>query len=147
MSKTSRTITIFLVVATVLGLSCRPRAERQTEAAASDIPVGVYAATSGSEAAFGQATVQGEQLAAEEINRNGGVLGKKIRLIIEDDQGKAEEAASVVTKLITHDNVIAVLGENSSNQSLAAAPICQSSKVPMISATKRFTASRGSPTK
>jgi branched-chain amino acid transport system substrate-binding protein len=131
----SRTITIFLCVATVLGLSCRPRAERQTEAAASDIPVGVYAATSGSEAAFGQATVQGEKLAAEEINNAGGVLGKKIRLIIEDDQGKAEEAASVVTKLITHDNVIAVLGENSSNQSLAAAPICQASKVPMISAS------------
>ena len=131
----SRTITIFVCVATVLGLSCRPRAERQTDAAASDIPVGVYAATSGSEAAFGQATVQGEKLAAEEINKNGGVLGRKIRLIIEDDLGKAEEAASVVTKLITHDNVIAVLGENSSNQSLAAAPICQTSKVPMISAS------------
>ena len=134
MTKTmSRTITIFLCVATVLGLSCRPRAERQTEAAASDIPVGVYAATSGSEAAFGQASIQGEKLAAEEINNNGGVLGRKIRLIIEDDQGKAEEAASVVTKLITHDDVIAIVGENSSNQSLAAAPIAQTSKVPMIS--------------
>ena len=52
------------------------------------------AATSGSEAAFGQATVEGEKLAAEEINNNGGVLGKKIRLVMEDDQGKAEEAAS-----------------------------------------------------
>jgi branched-chain amino acid transport system substrate-binding protein len=129
----SRIISISLMVATVLGLGCRPRAERQTAAAASDIPVGVYAATSGSEAAFGQATVQGEQLAAEEINNNGGVLGRKIHLIVEDDLGKAEEAASVVTKLITHDNVIAILGENSSNQSLAAAPIAQASKVPMIS--------------
>src|SRR5947199_3591137 len=131
----SRTITIFVCVATVLGLSCRPRAERQTDAAANDIPVGAYAATSGAEAAFGQASIQGEKLAAEEINNNGGVLGRKIHLIIEDDQGKAEEAASVVTNLITHDNVIAILGENSSNQSLAAAPIAQSSKVPMISAS------------
>jgi branched-chain amino acid transport system substrate-binding protein len=129
----SRIISISLCVATLLGIGCRPGAERQTTAAASDIPVGVYAATSGSEAAFGQATVQGIQLAAEEINNSGGVLGKKIRLVIEDDQGKAEEAASVVTKLITHDNVLAVIGENSSNQSLAAAPICQASKVPMIS--------------
>jgi branched-chain amino acid transport system substrate-binding protein len=129
----NRIISISLCVATVLGLGCRPRAERQTDAATSDIPIGVYAATSGSEAAFGQATVQGEVLAAEEINKNGGVLGRKIRLIIEDDQGKAEEAASVVTKLITHDSVIAILGENSSNQSLAAAPIAQASKVPMIS--------------
>lgn len=129
----SRIISISLCVATVLGFGCRPGAERQTAAAPSDIPVGVYAATSGSEAAFGQATVQGIKLAAEEINNSGGVLGRKIRLVIEDDQGKAEEAASVVTKLITRDNVLAVLGENSSNQSLAAAPICQASKVPMIS--------------
>ncbi len=129
----SRIFAISLSVAAVLGFGCRPGAERQTTAETSDIPVGVYAATSGSEAAFGQATVQGEQLAAEEINNSGGVLGKKIRLVIEDDQGKAEEAASVVTKLITHDNVLAILGENSSNQSLAAAPIAQAAKVPMIS--------------
>src|SRR3982074_1782105 len=114
----NRIIAISLCIAALL--SCRP-AEQQT-AVPADIAIGVYAATSGSEAAFGQATVQGEKLAAEEINNNGGILGKKIRLVIEDDQGKAEEAASVVTKLITHDNVIAVLGENSSNQSLAAAP-------------------------
>ena len=129
----SRIIAISLCVTALLGFGCQPGAERQTATAPSDIPVGVYAATSGSEAAFGQATVQGIKLAAEEINNSGGVLGKKIRLVIEDDQGKAEEAASVVTKLITNDNVLAILGENSSNQSLAAAPICQASKVPMIS--------------
>ena len=95
--------------------------------------MGVYAALTGSEAAFGQATLQGVRLAAEEINNSGGVLGKKIRLIVEDDQGRAEEAASVVTKMVTGDNVTAVIGENSSNQSIAAAPICNAGKVPMIS--------------
>lgn len=95
--------------------------------------MGVYGALTGGEASFGQATVQGVKLAAEEINNSGGVLGKKIKLVVEDDTGRAEEAASVVTKLITRDDVIAVIGENSSNQSLAAAPICQASKVPMIS--------------
>jgi branched-chain amino acid transport system substrate-binding protein len=124
-----RIVTISLCIAALL--SCRPTEQKSN--APADIAIGVYAATSGSEAAFGQATVQGEQLAAEEINKNGGVLGRKIRLVVEDDQGKAEEAASVVTKLITHDNVVAILGENSSNQSLAAAPIAQASKVPMIS--------------
>lgn len=114
-------------------MACRPGREGETASAAAEIPVGVYAALSGPEAAFGQATVQGVRLAAEEINAAGGALGRKIRLIVEDDQGRAEEAASVVTKLITSDNVIAVIGENSSNQSLAAAPICQSNGVPMIS--------------
>ena len=75
---------------------------------------------------------EGVQLAADEINAAGGVQGRKVRLIIEDDQGRAEDAASVVTKLITRDDVIAVIGENSSNQSLAAAPVCQNAKVPMI---------------
>jgi branched-chain amino acid transport system substrate-binding protein len=117
----------------IVAVACGRNRERQTAAAASDIPIGVYAALSGSEAAFGQATVQGVRLAAEEINNGGGVLGKKIRLIVEDDAGRAEEAASVVTKLITRDNVIGVIGENSSNQSLAGAPICQAAKVPMIS--------------
>jgi branched-chain amino acid transport system substrate-binding protein len=117
----------------IVAVACGRNREAQTAAAASDIPIGVYAALSGSEAAFGQATVQGVRLAAEEINNSGGVLGKKIRLIVEDDAGRAEEAASVVTKLITRDSVIGVIGENSSNQSLAGAPICQAAKVPMIS--------------
>jgi branched-chain amino acid transport system substrate-binding protein len=122
-----------LIVAALLALACKPGRESQTAPVANDIPVGLYGAMSGSEASFGQATMQGVKLAAEEINASGGVLGKKIRLVIEDDQGKAEEAASVVTKLITRDNVIAIIGENSSNQSLAAAPICQANRIPMIS--------------
>jgi branched-chain amino acid transport system substrate-binding protein len=124
---------ILLVLTAGCVLACGRGREPQTATSANDIPVGVYAALTGSEAAFGQATVQGVRLAAEEINNAGGVLGKKIRLVIEDDTGRAEEAASVVTKLITRDTVIAVIGENSSNQSLAGAPICQAAKVPMIS--------------
>ena len=123
-----------LIAATLTAFACRDGRERQTAASAGDIPIGVYGALTGGEAAFGQATIQGVKLAAEEINNAGGVIGgRKIRLVIEDDQGKAEEAASAVTKLITRDNVVAVIGENSSNQSLAAAPIAQANGVPMIS--------------
>jgi branched-chain amino acid transport system substrate-binding protein len=113
--------------------SCRPGREAQTAATTGDIPVGVYGALTGAEAAFGTSTVNGVKLAADEINAAGGILGRKIRLVVEDDQGRAEEAASVMTKLVTSDNVIAVIGENSSNQSLAAAPIAQANGVPMIS--------------
>jgi len=127
-------IVLVLLLTTLPAIGCRPGAERQTAASSTDIPIGVYGALTGGEAAFGQATVQGVKLAAEEINNAGGVLGgRKIKLLIEDDQGKAEEAASAVTKLITRDNVLGVIGENSSNQSLAAAPICQANGVPMIS--------------
>ncbi len=95
--------------------------------------MGVFVAQTGSEAAFGTSTVNGVRIAADEINAAGGILGRKIKLFIEDDQGRAEEAASAVTKLITSDGVVALIGENSSNQSLAAAPIAQANGVPMIS--------------
>ena len=63
----------------------------------------------------------------------GGVLGKPIVLLAEDDRGEASEAASVVSKLITRDHVVALIGENASSRTLAAAPIAQSYKVPMVS--------------
>ena len=122
-----------LLALSLLVLGGCPGREGQTADATADIPVGVFAALSGDQASFGNATVQGVKLAADEINAAGGVLGRKIRLVIEDDQGRAVEATSAVTKLITSDNVVALIGENSSNQSLAAAPMAQSNKVPMIS--------------
>jgi len=122
-----------ILIAALLVAACRPDREPQTAQPAGDIPVGVYGALTGSEAAFGTATVNGVRIAASEINAAGGILGRKIRLVVEDDQGRAEEAASVVTKLITSDGVVALIGENSSNQSLAAAPIAQANGVPMIS--------------
>ena len=127
----------FFLVAALMATACRPGPETQTAAqtadSSGDIPVGVYGALTGDQAAFGTSTVNGVRIAADEINAAGGVLGRKIRLVVEDDQGRAEEAASVVTKLITSDRVEALIGENSSNQSLAAAPIAQANGVPMIS--------------
>src|SRR5687768_14227640 len=124
-----------MIAAALLVVACQPAGdrERQTAQPAAEIPIGMYGALTGPEAAFGTSTLHGVRLAAEEINAAGGVLGRKIRIVAEDDQGRADEAASVVTKLITSDNVIALIGENSSNQSLAAAPVAQSNSVPMVS--------------
>jgi branched-chain amino acid transport system substrate-binding protein len=99
----------------------------------SSIKVGEYASLTGREAAFGQSSHKGTELAIDEINAAGGVLGKKIKLLTEDDQSKAGEPATVVRKLISRDNVIAVLGEVASSRSLEAGPICQQNKIPMIS--------------
>lgn len=122
-----------LLAGTLLVLSCHPGREAQTSDTTGDIPIGVYGALTGDQATFGTSTVNGIKLAADEINAAGGVLGRKVRLIVEDDQGRAQEATLVVTKLITSDNVVGLIGENSSNQSLAGGPIAQSYGVPMIS--------------
>ena len=97
------------------------------------IKVGVPMPLSGPAALYGEPAVKGMRMFVDEINAAGGVLGRKIRLYVEDTQGRPDEAASVVTKLITGNGVVALIGENSSNQSLAAAPIAQANGVPMIS--------------
>ena len=97
------------------------------------IKVGEFASLTGKEATFGKSSHEGTQLAIETINAAGGVLGKKIELLTEDDLSKAGEPATVVNKLISRDNVCAILGEVASSRSLEAAPICQQNKIPMIS--------------
>jgi branched-chain amino acid transport system substrate-binding protein len=96
------------------------------------IKVGVYGDLTGQTSSFGQSTKNGIQLAVDEINASGGVGGKKIELVIEDDQGRPEQAKTVVSKLINQDKVVAVLGEVASTNSLAAAPVAQEAKIPMI---------------
>jgi len=98
-----------------------------------EILVGEYGSLTGTTATFGQSTNNAIQMAYEQINAAGGVLGKKVHVIVEDDQSKPEEAATAVTKLINQNHVVAMLGEVSSSRSLAAAPICQANGVPMIS--------------
>jgi len=99
-----------------------------------DIVVGMYGSLTGDGASFGQSSREGTELAVDEINNAGGLLGgRKIKLLVEDDQSKPEEASNAVTKLVTQDKVVAVLGEVASRRSLAAAPICQKYMIPMIS--------------
>jgi len=97
------------------------------------VRIGVYASLTGATATFGQSMQNGVSLAIEEANADGGLNGIPFKLIIEDDQSKAEESKTVVTKLITLDKVCAVIGSITSSNSLAAAPFCQQSKIPMIS--------------
>jgi branched-chain amino acid transport system substrate-binding protein len=109
-----------------------------------DIRVGFYGSLTGDGASFGQSSKEGTALAIDEINAAGGLLGgRKIALIAEDDQSKPEEASSAVTKLVTLDQVVAVIGEVASRRSLAAAPVAQKYHVPMItpaSTNERVTA-------
>jgi branched-chain amino acid transport system substrate-binding protein len=128
-----------LFVLGVVMLAATSACERRPGASGSatstgDILVGMYGSLTGDGASFGQSSVEGARLAVEELNNAGGLLGgRKIRLLVEDDQSKPEEASNAVTKLITQDKVVAVLGEVASSRSLAAGPVCQKYQTPMIS--------------
>lgn len=101
------------------------------------ILLGEVGSLTGSEATFGISTQRGIQMAIEEVNAQGGVkladgTQKKVDVRVYDDQGKPEEAANAVTRLINQDKVKVILGEVASSNSLAMAPKAQAAQVPMI---------------
>lgn len=124
---------VLIAACSILLAGCPPAEQPASDTGGGgEILVGEYGSLTGSEATFGQGTHNAIVLAIEEVNAAGGINGRKIRLLTEDDQSKSDEAANAVTKLISQDNVVAVLGEVNSSSSLAAAPICQANKIPMI---------------
>jgi branched-chain amino acid transport system substrate-binding protein len=98
-------------------------------AQAADIKLGVAEALSGGAAQYGQSIRAGFQLAADEINAAGGINGNKLVLVIEDEQGKKEEAINAFKKLIFQDKVLMIFGPTLSNSAQAADPIAQAAKV------------------
>ena len=97
------------------------------------IRIGEFASLTGKEATFGTSSHRGTLLAIKEINAAGGVLGKPLQLIHEDNRSLQGESATIAKKLITRDKVVALLGEVASGRSLEVAPIAQQYQVPMIS--------------
>ncbi|HEX5464155.1 MAG TPA: ABC transporter substrate-binding protein [Burkholderiales bacterium] len=98
-------------------------------ARAADIKIGVAEAVSGPAAQYGTSIRNGFVLAASEINAKGGINGDKLKLIIEDEQGKKEEAINVFRKLIFQDRVLMIFGPTLSNSAFAADPIANQAKV------------------
>ena len=94
-----------------------------------DIKLGAAEALTGPAAKYGVAIKNGFTLAADEINSKGGINGNKIVLVIEDEQGKKEEAINVFKKLIFQDKVLMVFGPTLSNSAFAAGPIANAAKV------------------
>jgi branched-chain amino acid transport system substrate-binding protein len=101
-------------------------------AAPDPIVIGQYGAFTGKDSAFGTSARKGVILAVEEVNAAGGVLGRKLQLVTEDNQSKLGESGTIARKFAARDHVVAVLGGNASADSLEAAPILQGAHVPMI---------------
>lgn len=102
------------------------------QAAAQTIKIGVNEPLTGPFAASGTYVVNGAKIAADEINAKGGVLGKKIELVVEDNKSNPTEAAAVAEKLITADKVPVIMGAWGSSLTLAVMPKLMEYKVPMV---------------
>ncbi|WP_164007870.1 ABC transporter substrate-binding protein [Pyxidicoccus trucidator] len=102
---------------------------------ANTLLLGEVGSLTGSEATFGISARNGIELAINEANAAGGVKGKKLAVRLYDSQGRPEEGAQAVTRLITQDKVVVILGEAASSVSMAMAEKAQAAKVPMITPT------------
>jgi branched-chain amino acid transport system substrate-binding protein len=100
-----------------------------------EIKLGGVGPVTGEAATFGESTKKGLEFAVAEWNAKGGVLGKQVKLVFADDKGDPAEGATVYTKLIQQDKVVAIVGTVMSKVTLAGAPIAQAAKIPMISPT------------
>lgn len=96
------------------------------------IPVGAVVCETGDAATLGLTTLRGYDLAVEEWNARGGVLGRRVRLVPVDSRSDPAEAALAMAKVIERDRAVAVLGPILSKEVLAAGPIAQASRVPIL---------------
>ncbi len=100
--------------------------------AAEVIKIGVTQPLTGAVAASGNYVVQGAKIAETWLNENGGILGKKVQLIIEDNKSNPKEAVATAEKLIVRDKVPVLMGAWSSTYTLAVMPKLMEYGVPMV---------------
>jgi branched-chain amino acid transport system substrate-binding protein len=97
------------------------------------VAIGAVLPLSGSVAFYGNESRDGALLAIDEINAAGGLVGKKLTLIAEDDEGNAEKSVNAFTKLATRDKVSFVIGSSTSGATMAMTSLAQQNKVVLIS--------------
>jgi branched-chain amino acid transport system substrate-binding protein len=115
----------------VLALFLLPLAAGQVMAAET-IKIGLLAPLTGFAAADGLSVANSVKLAVDQVNERGGLLGKQVELIIEDDAAQAKEAVALARKLVQKDGVVAVVGGSYSMPSRAVAPLFQQFKIPFV---------------
>ncbi len=106
-------------------------AEQTTEKNSNEILIGAFFAMTGPIASYGQESVNGIKMALEEVNQTP-INGKTLNVIIEDNKGEPVESANSVRKLIDINNVDVLIGSVASSNTLAAAPIAQAAKIPLV---------------
>jgi branched-chain amino acid transport system substrate-binding protein len=133
-----RLITSVLAVIVITGVAafdggCKKQGGAGGSGNANEIVIGEYASKTGDTSDFGISSSNGLNLAIDEANKAGGVLGKQIKLITADDESKADKVPTAVQRLINVDGAVAIIGEVASTRSLTGASICQPAKIPMLS--------------
>lgn len=116
---------LFAVLAVIIAVGCVRKAEQS-------VNIGVILPMTGPGAAYGRQVWEGIQLCREQINRTGGVGGKTVKLLLEDDQTEPRVGVSTARRLIDIHNVRVIIGALASNVTLAVAPVAERAHVVLM---------------
>lgn len=128
---------ILAITATMVLLLPTLAACQNNEGAGDTIKIGGLAPLTGNVSVYGITATNGVKLAIKEINEAGGVLGKQIEYIVEDEKGDVNEAVNAYNKLVNKDKVIAIIGDVTSKPTISVAQLAakETDPVPMVTAT------------
>jgi len=132
MSKSFKFISVIIALLMIAVLFSGCTKSNSTSASSDTIKVGALFELTGGVATFGTSSYNGAKLYIDEINKNGGVLGKKIVLLKADNKSQTDESINQATKLIQQDKVIAILGPVTSTDVKAASSVAMQNHIPLI---------------
>jgi branched-chain amino acid transport system substrate-binding protein len=140
MMKKKKLAGVFLSLMLTAGLMAGCKGGAQNTGSSGDgggdvIKIGANLELSGGVASYGNSAADGIELAFEEINKKGGIDGKKLKLVKVDNKSDAAEATNGAIKLISQDQVVAIIGASTSTNTLAQVQVAQDNKVPLITPT------------
>ena len=122
-----------LTVGLLAGCNAKDKDDAGGSSDADTIKIGLNLELTGGVASYGSSEAQGIELAIEEINKEGGVDGKKFEVVKVDNKSESSEATSAAIKLTTKDKVVAIIGAATSGNTIAQAEIANKNKTVLIS--------------
>lgn len=125
---------LMLVMVFVLSIFLMGCGNTEEQATGDTVKIGFLGAKTGNHAIFGLGTLRGIEMAIDEVNASGGVLGKQLELVAEDHGSKQEEMATITQKYVERDKVAAIIGDPTTGGTKTAAPIAQENEVVIMSA-------------
>ncbi len=133
MSSTAKwIIAIIVIILIIAGIWYLGGKSTTAPAQTGPIKIGVVAPLTGEGATWGQNTLAAATLAVKEVNDAGGIKGRQVQLLAEDDKATGVDAATAFTKLINIDKVVAIVGVPASSAAGPALPIAQQAGIPVI---------------
>lgn len=130
---------VFILSLVLSACSSKSSSSSGSSSNSNEIVIGAVLPITGDVPTFGKSTKNGIELAVEQYNNAGGINGKKIKLIVQDDENKPESGVAALQKLVDESHVVGILGSVASKVTLAMAPVATQYKIPMVTGSSTNT--------